>query len=79
MYNKSKDFQVNYNHGISGKQTFVNGSVSVDADSGIFNVDITRGHDTMGRGNMLNLPKMRATLEMKQQILDYLEQEFSMN
>ena len=79
MYSKKKNFSTQYTHGLSGKPALVTSSVQLDADSGIFNLDIVKGHDTMGRGNLLNLPKMRATLEMKLDIIDFLESELSMN
>jgi len=35
-------------------------------------VDMTKGHDVIGHGHADNLPKMVATIDMKEDMIDYL-------
>jgi hypothetical protein len=65
-------FSEPYIHGLTNKTAYVNAKVLIKP-SGEFRVDIIHGHDTMGVGSALNLPKMIATLRLKEEILEYLK------
>lgn len=64
-------FSKPYIHGLTKKTAYVNANVLIKP-SGEFRIDVISGHDTMGSGHSNNLPKMMATLRMKEEILEFL-------
>jgi hypothetical protein len=73
----SKNFKRKYEHGVSRRPAFVNASVSVDTNNMSFVIDIKSAHDTIGKGQFKNLPKMIATNAMKEDILDFIIDELA--
>lgn len=69
---KQASFSKSYIHGLTNKTAYVNANVLIKP-SGEFRIDVISGHDTMGVGSALNLPKMIATLRLKEDILEYLK------
>lgn len=67
-------FSKPYKHGLTRSTAYVTAFVSIDVPSQRFKIDVTSGHDTMGTGSNFNLPKMEATLRMKEEILEYIKQ-----
>lgn len=67
-------FSKPYIHGLTKKTAYVNANVVIKP-SGEFRIDVISGHDTMGSGHFNNLPKMTATLRMKEEILDFLNSQ----
>lgn len=68
---KQESFSKSYTHGLTHKTAYVNANVLIKP-SGEFRIDVISGHDTMGVGSLQNIPKMVATLRMKEDILEYL-------
>ena len=69
---KQASFSRKYTHGLYKTEAYVSSSVFIDTETREFRIDVTKGHDTMGNGTISNLPKMIATADMKQDIIDYL-------
>jgi hypothetical protein len=68
------NFSKPYKHGLTRSTAYVTAFVSIDTPNHRFKVDITSGHDTLGSGSEFNLPKMEATLRMKEEILEFIKQ-----
>lgn len=68
------NFSKPYKHGLTRSTAYVTAFVSIDAPNHRFKIDVTSGHDTMGTGSDFNIPKMEATLRMKEEILEYIKQ-----
>ena len=67
-----KSFRREYTHGLYKTKAYVSGRVVIDKDTGRFRVDMTKGHDVIGHGHADNLPKMVASIDMKEDMIDYL-------
>ena len=66
-------FRKSYTHGLTKKTAYVNANVVIKP-SGEFRIDVISAHDTMGSGAANKLPKMVATLRMKEEILEFIQQ-----
>ena len=77
LTNKNKlveaSFRKSYTHGITQRTAYVNANVVIQP-SGQFCINVISAHDTMGNGAVCNLPKMIATLRMKEEILDFIKE-----
>jgi hypothetical protein len=69
-----QSFKTPYLHGLYKTKAHVTGHVVINMDTREFRIDVTKGHDTMGYGSVENLPKMIATLDMKQEMINYLNE-----
>jgi len=67
-------FSKPYKHGLTRSTAYVTAFVTIDVPNHRFKIDVTSGHDTMGSGSNFNLPKMEATLRLKEEVLEYIKQ-----
>ena len=69
-------FERSYLHGLNGQNASVTCEVEVDYERKSFFVHNLTTHHLNTSGNDYNLPKIRATIEMHLDVVEFLEREF---